>query len=140
MLTRRQDFSVAALFLVTSCATHRETGAALVGTGLVVAVVTAEAATGGFATPKGYANAATEQRFNTPGGYSQSTCRHGAKVAAGVGVGVALAAAGAAIAKEGPEDAWPAARGSANPSPRGGWRLVRPAENAKSSNDPDPSP
>jgi hypothetical protein len=105
-----------ALMVVTGCASQRETGAALVGTGLVVAVVTAEAATG--------------QRVVTSQGYAASTSRNGGAAAVGVGAGVALAAAGAALAENAPDDAPRAGR--AGTAPSGGWRLVRPAETAGS--------
>jgi hypothetical protein len=109
---------------VLGCATQRDAGAALVGTGLVVAVVAAEATTRPTAV--------------TPTGYSASTSRHGAAAAAGVVAGVALAAVGSALAEGAPDDALPAQHVGAVASRPRGWRLVRPPEDASGSPDPEP--
>ncbi|HEX7671785.1 MAG TPA: hypothetical protein VF395_19460 [Polyangiaceae bacterium] len=82
------------------------------------------------------AEAATEQRVVTSQTYSASTSRHGAAAAAGVGAGVVLTAAGAALAESAPSDDRPRAGGQSTTSP-GGWRLVRPAESASRSGDPE---
>ena len=107
------------LFPIDGCATHREAGAALVGTGLVVAVVTA--------------SAATEHGTLMPEGYSRSTSVHGGAATAGVAAGVALAAAGSALERERPDDVGPSSRVANGAAPRRSWRLVRPASEREDS-------
>jgi hypothetical protein len=114
-----------ALLSMMGCASQRDAGAALVDTGLVVAVAAAEAA--------------TEQRVFTPGGYSASTSRHAGEAAAGVAAGVALAAVGSALASGAPDDAPHVQQPRSVAPASSGWRLVRPAEDAESSEDPEPS-
>jgi hypothetical protein len=108
------------------CASQQDAGAALVDTGLIVAVATAEAA--------------TRPTVFTSQGYSASTSRHAGAAAAGVAAGVALAAVGSALESGAPDDA-PRAQphNSVASPPSSGWRLVRPAEDAETSEDPEPS-
>jgi hypothetical protein len=122
-LTRdmRSRFALLALLTLLSpaaCATARGNGAALVGTGLAVAVISSAVA--------------TEHTTCSLQACSRSTSRNSGAAAAGVAAAVALAAVGAAMASDDRGDA-PRPRGttaSSQAGPPRGWRLVRPPDNA----------